>query len=59
LPTGEAAESWIRRESSRFSRFLEEQLGFAAADGGELVAPAPWLIGESGWKALTGAFLTV
>jgi glycine cleavage system H lipoate-binding protein len=59
LPRDEAAEGWMRRESSRWNRFLEQQLQFAAADGGELVAPAPWLIGESGWRALAGAFLTV
>jgi glycine cleavage system H lipoate-binding protein len=59
LPHGESAESWMRREAVRWNRFLEEQLGFAAADGGELVAPAPWLIGESGWRALVAAFLTV
>ncbi len=40
-------------------RFIEDQLGFAAADGGELVAPAPWLVGEENWKALTAAFLEV
>jgi glycine cleavage system H protein len=57
LPQGEQAEGWLRRESARWSRFIEEQLGFAAADGGELVAPAPWLVGEEGWKALTAAFL--
>ena len=59
LPRGESAESWMRREATRWNRFLEEQLGFGAADGGELVAPAPWLIGESGWRALAAAFLTV
>ena len=48
-----------RRESARWTRFLEERLGFAAADGGELLAPAPWLIGEEGWRALAAAFLTV
>ena len=57
LPRGEQAEGWLRRESARWSRFIEERLGFAAADGGELVAPAPWLVGEESWKALTAAFL--
>ncbi len=57
-PRGEGAEVFLRAESGRFHRFLEEQLGFAAADGGELVAPAPWLVGEEGWKALTAAFLS-
>jgi glycine cleavage system H lipoate-binding protein len=57
LPQGDAAEGWLRRESARWSRFLEERLGFAAADGGELIAPAPWLVGEENWKALTAEFL--
>jgi glycine cleavage system H lipoate-binding protein len=59
LPTGAEAESWLARESARWSRFVEERLGFAAADGGELLAPAPWLIGEEGWKELKKAFLEV
>jgi glycine cleavage system H lipoate-binding protein len=59
LPRGEAAESWLRREAARWSRFLEERLGFSAADGGELVAPAPWLVGEAGWAELTTEFLQV
>jgi glycine cleavage system H lipoate-binding protein len=58
LPRGPAAEAFLRGESGRFNRFLEERLGFAAADGGELVAPAPWLVGEEGWKALTAEFLS-
>ncbi len=29
----------------------------AAAPGGELVAPAPWVVGEEGWRALTAEFL--
>jgi glycine cleavage system H lipoate-binding protein len=57
LPRGEAAESWLRRESARWNAFVEQRLGFAAADGGELVAPAPWLVGEDGWSELTAAFL--
>jgi glycine cleavage system H protein len=57
LPRGEEAESWLRRESARWSRFVEERLGFSAADGGELLAPAPWLIGEAGWRELAAEFL--
>ena len=59
LPRDAEAEGWMARESNRWNRFLEDQLSFAAADGGDLVAPAPWLIGETGWRALVGAFLTV
>jgi glycine cleavage system H protein len=57
LREGAEAESWLQRESARWSRFVEERLGFATADGGELVAPAPWLVGEEGWRELTSAFL--
>jgi glycine cleavage system H lipoate-binding protein len=57
LPRGEQAESWLRRESARWASFVEERLGFEAADGGELLSPAPWLVGEEGWKELTAAFL--
>lgn len=59
LPEGPAAETWLSKESARWSRYLEERLGFAAADGGELLAPAPWLIGEEGWQELVSTFLTV
>lgn len=57
LPMGELAESWTRREAARWTRYLEDKLGFAAADGGDLVSPAPWLVGEDGWSALTHEFL--
>jgi glycine cleavage system H lipoate-binding protein len=57
LPRAQEAESFLRGESARWGRFLEDRLGFAAADGGELVAPAPWVVGEEGWQALTREFL--
>ena len=57
LPRAGAAESWMRGEALRWNRFVEDRLGFAAADGGVLVAPAPWLIGEDGWRELAAAFL--
>ncbi len=59
LPRGDEAEAWLRRESARWRRFVEERLGFASADGGELIAPAPWLVGEKAWSELTEAFLHV
>lgn len=58
LPRAAEAESFIQGESMRWSRFLEDRLGFASADGGELVSPAPWLVGEDGWRELTAAFLS-
>lgn len=57
LPSGKAARGWLAAESQRLARFYESQLGFAAADGGEPLAPPPSLLGETQWKALTRAFL--
>jgi glycine cleavage system H protein len=57
LPAGDAARGWLRGEGERLSRFFEQSLGFAAADGGELIGPPPSLLGEPEWKALTRAFL--
>jgi glycine cleavage system H protein len=57
LPRGDEAERFMRTESARWSAFFEERLGFAAADGGHLVAPAPALLGEQGWRELVAAFV--
>ena len=57
LPKGEVAEGWLKREDARWSRLVEDQLGFAAADGGHLVAHAPAALGEEGWERLRKAFL--
>ena len=57
LPKGDAAEGWLKLEAARWSRLVEDRLGFAAADGGHLVAPGPALLGEEDWKKLTKAFL--
>jgi glycine cleavage system H lipoate-binding protein len=54
---GEAARRWVERESVRLTRFLEHDLGLAAADGGEIVAPPPALLTGEQWTALTMAFL--
>jgi len=57
LPRGAAAEAFLGEESARWNRFVEQQLGFGAADGGHLVAPAPELIGEAGWRRLAEEFV--
>ena len=57
LPGGEAARGWLAAEGERLSRFYEEQLGFAAADGGDLIGHPPALLAEPQWKALLKAFL--
>jgi glycine cleavage system H lipoate-binding protein len=57
LPTGPAGEAWVAAEQRRLARFVEEELGLAAADGGELLAPAPALLGEEGWRRVVASFL--
>jgi glycine cleavage system H lipoate-binding protein len=56
LPSGEAADLWVSAERRRLAHFVEDELGLAAADGGELLAPAPALLGEDAWKRLVAAF---
>lgn len=57
LPAGLRADTFMLSERRRLARFLEEELGLAAADGGALVAPAPALLGEEGWRKVVAAFL--
>ena len=57
LPAGEHGEAWVAAERRRLVRLVEEELGLAAADGGDLIAPAPALLGEEGWKRIVAAFL--
>ena len=57
LPAGDRAREWLRAEGDRLTRFYEEQLGMAAADGGELVGPPDTLLNDAQWKALTRSFL--
>lgn len=57
LPAGDAARKWFRDETARFSHALETELGFLAADGGELVVEAPALLSEEKWQRLVSQFL--
>jgi glycine cleavage system H lipoate-binding protein len=57
LPYGHDSRAWFSREAVRLSQFFEHQLGTAAADGGELVAPAPSLLTEAQWAEMTKSFL--
>ena len=56
FPSGAAADGWMAAEARRWNLQLEQALGIAAADGGELITPAPWLLGEERWLALAAAF---
>ncbi len=58
LPSGLWADTWLLAETRRLASFVEDELGVAAADGGELVAPAPALLGEEGWNKVVSAFLS-
>lgn len=57
LPHGREADRWMRSEDARLGRFLEHELGYAAADGGALSAPLPALLGEDGWRKVVFSFL--
>lgn len=54
---GNAAREWLGDENARLARLLEQELGLAAADGGELVVPPSAWLSESQWRVLTRAFL--
>jgi glycine cleavage system H lipoate-binding protein len=54
---GESARAWLATETHRLTHYFERELGRAAAAGGELVAPAPALLSEDQWHAVTQAFL--
>lgn len=58
LPGGLRGDAWLLSEKRRLAHFLEEELGVAAADGGELLAPAPALLGDQGWERLVTEFLS-
>jgi glycine cleavage system H protein len=57
LPWGDAARRWLREESARLSRFLEQQLQLHAADGGELTAPGALFLDAQQWDAMVRSFL--
>ena len=56
LPSDAAADGWMAGEARRWNQQIEQALGIAAADGGELISPAPWVVGEECWKALVASF---
>jgi glycine cleavage system H protein len=57
LPYGTDSKAWFSSEAIRLAQFFEHQLGLAAADGGELIAPGPSLLTESQWNEMTERFL--
>jgi glycine cleavage system H protein len=57
FPQDVEADGWMRDEERRLSRFVEQELGLHAADGGPLPAPTPAALGEDGWRKVVFAFL--
>jgi glycine cleavage system H protein len=58
LPSGRQARAWLAREDERLTRFLEHQLGIAAADGGDVMVPPHRLLSPEQWDAVRRGFLT-
>jgi glycine cleavage system H protein len=56
LPEGGAADAWMAREAHRWNQLIERRLGLEAADGGQLIDPVPWVVGEECWRALVASF---
>ncbi len=54
---GEPAARWLREESSRLHRYLEQELQLHAADGGEYVAPGALFLEDAQWHAMVKSFL--
>ncbi len=59
LPSGEPARRWFQAEADRLQRAVEQKLGLAAADGGELLLPPAWSLPEAEWQSLAETFLSV
>ncbi len=57
FPQDREGGGWLRRERERLDRYVEEELGLAAADGGALPPPAPSTLGEDGWQRVLALFL--
>ncbi len=57
LRRGDDARRWFADESARLTHAFEGELGLAAADGGELVGPAPALIADARWNHMVRQFL--
>ena len=54
---GEVARKWLVSEDLRLTSFFEQQLGVAAADGGELLLPPHKLLTPAQWESIRTSFL--
>jgi glycine cleavage system H lipoate-binding protein len=57
LRAGEPARAWLVGEERRLQLSIEHALGYAAADGGDLVAETPDLLTDAQWQQVVGEFL--
>jgi len=57
LPTGEHARAWLDAEDRKLTMYLEDALGLAHADGGELVELPHRLLTDAQWRALRERFM--
>lgn len=56
--TGPGADAWFKQEDRRLSAFLEDRLGLAAADGGQLTMPPHALLSDAAWREMERQFFT-
>lgn len=57
LMHGDPAREWLTAEERRLRLSMEHALGFAAADGGDLVATTPELLSDEQWSGVAREFL--
>lgn len=57
FPTGQAATTWFHREGDRLRHTLENELGLAAADGGQLIEHPATLLPPDRWAVVVSTFL--
>ncbi len=59
MPWGDAARNWLRQETERLSRFMEQELQLHAADGGEFTGPSASFLDAKQWRDMVREFLKV
>lgn len=58
FPTGNEARAWLCGEEERLEHRLELQLGAAAADGGEWIAPPHTFLSRDEWQVMVRSILS-
>jgi glycine cleavage system H protein len=57
FPREGEAKSWLLAEEIKLARLFESELGYAAADGGELIGPAATLLPPETWRKVVREML--